>query len=108
MLAKSAVKSATRTSKVRSAAAAAVPRSMAFGEHAAAVIGDRQRQRPAVFELERDVGADECRRCGYIRERQRALDAMQARDRQSRERHPLKAADAIRDCGERAIAAAQG
>src|SRR5262245_58671363 len=97
ILAKSAVKSATRTSKVRSAAAAAALGSMAFGEHAAAVIGDGQRQRSAVFELERDVRAYELRRLGHVRECQRALDAVQARDRQARERHPLKAADAIRN-----------
>jgi beta-phosphoglucomutase-like phosphatase (HAD superfamily) len=63
--------------------AAAALRSMAFGEHAAAVVGDGQCQRSAVFELERDVGADELRRSGHVLERQRALDAMQAWNWQS-------------------------
>src|SRR6185436_3404445 len=95
MLAKSAVKSALRTSKGISAAAAAAFRAVTDGEHAAGIVGDRQCQRPAVLELERDVGADELRR-RHVLQCQRALDAMQARDRQSRHRHSLIAADAIR------------
>src|SRR5262245_4785456 len=107
MLLKSAVKSATRASTVRSAAAAAAPRSVAFGEHSAAIVRDGQCQRSPVFELERDVRADEVRCRRHVREREFAFDAVQARNRQSRERHPLKTADAIRNRRERAIAAAQ-
>src|SRR5688572_19126166 len=107
MLAKSAVKSASRASKVASAAAAAAPWSMAFGEHTAALVRDSQRQRASVLELERDVGADELRCRGHVRERERALDAMQARNRQSRHCHALVAADAVRNRCEPAVAAAQ-
>ena len=49
-----------------SAAAAAVPRPVTFGEHAAAVVGHGQRERAAVLELERDVGADEVRGVGQL------------------------------------------
>src|SRR6185436_3886739 len=107
MLAKSAVKSASRASTVVSAAAAAAPRSMAFGEHAAVFVGDGQRERASVFQLERHVGADEIR--GYFcgRERQSSFDAVQAWNRQSRDCHSLIAADAIRDCRERKVAEAQ-
>src|SRR5688572_29844594 len=107
MLAKSAVKSASRVSKVASAAAAAAPRSMAFGEHAATLVRDGQRQRAPVLELERDAGADELRCGGHVRERERAFDAMQSRDRQSRHCHALVAADAVRNPREGAVAAAQ-
>jgi hypothetical protein len=76
---------------------------VAFGEHAAAVVGHRQSERAAVLELERDVGAYEVSRVGQAREPQRAFDAVHARNRQARQRHALIAVDAIRDRAQRAI-----
>src|SRR5688500_6011980 len=107
MLGKSAVKSASRTRKRRSsAAAAAVARPVTLGEYAAVLVGDRQLQRAAIPEIERDVGADEGRSIGHVRELDGAFDAVHAWDRQARHRHALKAADSIGNRADRPVAPA--
>jgi hypothetical protein len=67
-------------------------------------VGDGQRERTAVLELERDIRADELGGFGHVAQGETALDAMQAWDRQPRHRHALKAAYAIWNPPDRAIA----
>lgn len=68
---------------------------MAFGENAAVGIGERDSERAAVFELERQVACDEPT---GVRDRRGAdlpFDAVDPGHGQPRRRHALKAADYV-------------
>lgn len=91
-----------------SAARAPVTRTVPFGEHAAGGVGQRERERAAILELERQTSADQRCNVGEPRERDGALNAVQPRDRQSRYRHALVAADAIGNLQDLAVLPADG
>jgi len=80
-----------------------VLRTVTFREYAADGVREREVQRTAVLELERERGADEARRVLDLAHLDRALDPMQARHRQSRSREPLETVDLVRNSAEPSV-----
>lgn len=77
--------------------------SVAFGQNASEVVGERELERATVLQVQHERRADETGRVGQGIDRDRAFDAMPARDRQARRQHRLEPVDMVGDAVERVI-----